>query len=214
MKQWLRSCSLVALALGPSLPAAAAPIFDQNQLLIDLTVGGAAVGGGPNSEQKLAQVITAGLSGLLTEVLLPIGGFGELTVEIQGVTDDLPNGVVLASNTFASANFPPSFPDPPPFHSLAFSKPAFFTAGDRFAVILSSPDDFGVFSGPIGDPYPGGQAFFDARPNPAGVWEPLGDRMDLPFQTIVEPTVVPEPALLALFVMAVGGRAAISSRRT
>jgi hypothetical protein len=45
-----------------------------------------------------------------------------------------------------------------------------------------------VFQGPPGDSYLGGNLFFDARPNPPG-WvcncEFPGERLDLPFQTVV-----------------------------
>jgi len=64
------------------------------------------VGGGPESD--LAQVITARLSGVLTEVLFPIEGFGEFTVDLHGVTAEIPNGVVLAFETFSPADFPTS----------------------------------------------------------------------------------------------------------
>ena len=54
------------------LPAGAALIIDQENLVIDDTTGNFAIGG--LSEQKLAQVVTAGISGNLAEVRFPIGG--------------------------------------------------------------------------------------------------------------------------------------------
>jgi len=56
----------------------------------------------------------------------------------------------------------------------------------------------------MGDSYPGGEAFFDARPNTAGVWVPLGPpRVDLPFQTLVD-RVVPFAALIAKVQITLG----------
>jgi hypothetical protein len=50
--------------------AHATPAIDQQQNVIDSTVGGSAIGGG--SAQQLAQVVTAGTSGFLTEVRFPV----------------------------------------------------------------------------------------------------------------------------------------------
>ena len=66
--------SLLVLALDLALPgpASAAPILDQEQPTID-TSPGFVFGIGGASEQKLAQVVTAGLTGNLTEVDLSLG---------------------------------------------------------------------------------------------------------------------------------------------
>lgn len=69
-----------------------------------------------------------------------------------------------------------------------FAKPVHLKAGDRFAIVLSAAGDCGVFQGPTGNPYPGGDAFYDARPNRPGIWLLLsGGRADLAFQTLVLP---------------------------
>src|SRR5262245_10914510 len=167
----------------------AAPVIDQQQPTIDATAGGVAIGG--NSQQKLAQVVTQGVTGLLTEVRFPVAcDSGDLVVEIQGVQADRPNGVVLSSQTVPGATLPAFFPSPPSFRALALSTPVSLSAGDRFAVVLSSAGACGMFRGPIGDPYLGGNSFFDSRPNPAGLWvcdcEFAGSPFDLPFQTLVE----------------------------
>ena len=47
-----------------------------------------------------------------------------------------------------------------------------------------------MFQGPVGDPYTGGNAFFDSRPNPPGwvcICDFAGSALDLPFQTLVAP---------------------------
>jgi uncharacterized repeat protein (TIGR01451 family) len=161
--------------------------IDQQQPLIDSTVGGSGIGGA--SEQLLAQVVTSGVSGTLTQVRLPVtcDTGSDLIVEIQEVAGSVPNGVVLTSQTIPGTNLPSFFPAPPSFRSLVFSAPVFFSAGTPFAIVLRSAGACGVFQGPIGDPYPGGDGFFDARPNAPDVWVPLGTRSDLPFQTLVDP---------------------------
>ena len=174
--------------------AIAAPLIDQQQPVIDTSVWGSAIGG--VSQQKLAQVVTAGISGVLTEVRFPVAcASGNLVIEVQGVRGGIPNGVVLTSQTIPGSSLPSFFPDPGvvSFRSLVFSTPVYFSAGSQFAIVLSSPGSCGVFRGPIGDSYPGGNAFFDSRPNPVGIWvcicDFLGARFDLPFQTLVETTL-------------------------
>jgi K319-like protein len=158
----------------------------QAQLIIDSSVGGLAIGGG--SQQKLAQVVTPSVSGLLTAVKLPVAcePTSVLILEIQGVSGSVPNGVVLASQTIAGGTLPAfNFPTPPTFRSLVFSAPPPVTAGNRFAIVIRSNESCGIFQGPEGNPYPGGDSYFDARPNPAG-WAPTGPpRFDLPFQVVL-----------------------------
>jgi len=177
---------------GTSLSVAyvdAAPVIDQQQPIIDSTVGGVAIGG--SSQQKLAQVVTQGVTGFLTAVRFPVAcDNGDLVVEIQGADADRPNGVVLTSQTIPGATLPAFFPSPPSFRALTLSTPVSLSTGERFAVVLSSAGACGMFRGPVGDPYPGGNSFFDSRPNPAGLWvcdcEFAGGPFDLPFQTLVE----------------------------
>jgi hypothetical protein len=173
-----------------SLPYAdASPQIDQQQPVIVTSVGGLAIGGG--SQQKLAQVVTAGVVGSLMEVRLPVAcdPGSNLVVEIQGVTGNKPNGDVLTSQVIPGSSLPFFFPSPPSFRSLPFSTPVDFSAGSQFAIVLSSTGSCGMFRGPVGDSYIGGNGFFDSRPNPPG-WVCFcdfpGDRFDLPFQTLVE----------------------------
>jgi hypothetical protein len=178
----------------------AASAIDQQQPVIDVNVGGSAIGG--DSQQKLAQVVTVGVSGFLTEVRFPIACVAaDLIVEIQGVTNEKPNGVVFTSESFAGANLPNFFPNPGfvSFRSFPFSRPALLSAGDRIAIVLKSTgataaQGCGIFQGPVGDSYAGGKAYFEARPNAEGVWVCLcefpGGRFDLPFQTLMAPPVV------------------------
>jgi hypothetical protein len=174
---------LFALVAG-SGPLVAASQVDQQQPVIDITVGGLAIGGG--SQQKLAQVVTVGISSFLTEVRFPIA-------------DEEPNGIVLNSETFAGEELPAYAPNPVSFRSFSFSRPTMFLAGDQLAIVLKSSgssalEGCGIFQGPAGDSYARGRAFFDARPNPEGVWICLcdfaGGGFDLPFQTVVAPPLV------------------------
>lgn len=171
-----------------SATAAAAPAVDQQQSVIEASVGGVGIGGA--SEQTLAQVVTAGHSGALTAVRFPVAcSSGVLVIEIQGVSGGGPDGVVAASTSVFAATLPSFFPGPPSFRTLAFVSPADVVAGTQFAVVLTSTGSCATFAGPVGDPYPGGDAFFDARPNPRGVWAAISTgsgRRDLAFQTMVD----------------------------
>lgn len=140
---------------------------------------------GGSSQQKLAQVVTAESSGYLSEVALPVRcGSGELLIEIQGVTSDQPNGTLLAVRTVPYTEMSMT----PGFKRFSFPWPAAFSKGSRYAIILSSSGTCTMSSGPVGNPYLGGDGFFDARPNPPGKWVPMGlgtGQMDLPFQAFM-----------------------------
>ncbi len=191
------SIILFVLIAGRGSLAAATQV-DQQQPVIEITAGGLAIGGG--SQQKLAQVVTVGVSGFLTEVRFPIACHSaDLIIDIEGVTDGRPNGIVLNSETFAGVELPAFGPDPVSFRAFSFARPTLFSAGDRFAIVLKSTgttafEGCGLFQGPLGDSYAGGDGFFDARPNPEGRWVCLcdfaGGRFDLPFQTVVAPPVI------------------------
>lgn len=153
------------LALSKTLGQAVGDV-DQEQPIIDVTVGGAAIGG--SSEQKLAQMVTPGVSGLLTEVRLPVAcdSAADLRVEIQGVANGKPDGNVFATELFDGADLPPFFQTPGvvTLRSFTFSAPAMVEAGQPFAIVLfamgSSPlNGCGVFQGPEGDSYPAGNLF-------------------------------------------------------
>ena len=186
---WILIVGLLLAPLGYGLVDSEAATIDQQQPIIDSTVGGLAVGG--SSEQKLAQVVTAGVSGFLTGIRLPVScGTGQLVVEIQGVDEDMPNGVVLTSESIPASSLRSIGAA---FRTIALSEPVFLSAGDVFAIVVSSTGACGLFQGPTGDSYTGGDAFFDSRPNAPG-WicgcEFQGARFDLPFETLVTPILV------------------------
>jgi hypothetical protein len=185
---------------------AATSTVDQQQTAFDLTQFLSMEGGG--SEQILAQVVTADLDGLLTEVRFDLReGSGDLIVEIQGVTSGgKPDGSVLTSETMPFGTLPSVLPNAPPFDAhIVFSTPVCFSAGERFAVVLKSTGYHTLLAGPTGNPYAGGDAFFDARPNPPDVWVPLSNGRDLAFQTFVEVcplNVIPEAPFGTIVVSA------------
>jgi len=145
----------------------------------------------PGSEQILAQTVTAGVTGTLWAIQLPIGcASGRLIVEIRGV--DLatgePTAAVIRSRRIQASRLPAS-----PSTTLAEIRlpgGMRFSAGDRFAIVLrNETGSCGLLVGEAGiGGYPGGEAFFDARPNPPG-WIPFADfgsdPADLPFVTIM-----------------------------
>lgn len=161
----------------------AAPSVDQQQSTIDTTVGGLGI----NSGQWLAQVVTAGVSGELVEVRFPVAcDSGELVVEIQGVTSDGPDGRVLASQAISASSLPHwPYPTPPELRGLAFTAPATVTTGNRYAIVLKSSSYCGVFQGPAGDSYEGGDAYY-RDPTWPGWYLLSSGHHDLPFQTLVE----------------------------
>lgn len=157
--------------------------LDQEQTAVDPSAN-QAIGGA--SQQILAQVVTPGISGRLREIHMPIAcSSGDLFVDIQGVDSATgePDGTVLHSRRIRGRTLPPPLPVVPDFRSLFLGGGVGITAGVPYAIVLSSDGQCASQQGPTGDSYPGGEAFFDSRPNPPGVWVPLG--RDLPFQTYV-----------------------------
>jgi len=196
------------------LPAFAVPFssvdVDQEQLIVDTSVGGLVIGsktdiGNPEDlGQQLAQVVTTGMSGLLTTIRMPISGSGSITLNILGVSGGIPNSTVLASEMFSVPSTSLGT-----FSSFALSTPLAFSVGDQFAIAVSSasPCCRAWAQGPVGNPYAGGNAFVMNSDSVVPGWQPLccsPFRMDLPFQTLVGTPVgnrVPIPSTLPLFGM-------------
>jgi len=182
---------LVAVNVGgciPPMPGVTG--LDQQQTTVDASAGTNAIGGG--SQQILAQVVTSGRAGRLVEVRLPVAcSTGNLIVEIRYVssTTGEPVGTAVSAVTIAGGTIP-STGTTPPFRRVRLSVPVWVGLGDRLAIVLSSAGTCAIWSGPVGDPYPGGHAWFDARPNAPHVWVRANvgtGRDDLPFQTFVMP---------------------------
>jgi hypothetical protein len=183
---------VVALTLGGCIPPGGIPVMppglDQQQTTVDPSANTNAIGGG--SQQILAQVVTSGRAGRLTEVRLPVAcSSGNLIVEIRYVssTTGEPVGTAVSAETIAGATISGT---PPPFRSVKLSVPVWVGVGDRLAIVLSSAGTCAIWPGPVGDPYSGGHAWFDARPNAPHQWVRANvgtGRDDLPFQTFVVP---------------------------
>lgn len=172
-------------AAGTAAVERGAPTVDQQQTATQPT-GGVVIGGA--SDQKLAQIVTAGVAGFLSELRLPVAcdPMSELVLEIvesEGL--GVPTAVVRSSQRFPGSAFSTTG-----FQALSLSQPVFFPARRRFAFVLDSPGDCGMAIAPLGDSYPRGQGYFDARPNPPGwlcLCEFRDGPYDLPFQTVVQP---------------------------
>ncbi len=181
-------------------PFVTGPVVDQQQPIIDQPAGGYGIFQVPltnGAGQTLAQTVTAGITGSLDAVALPVqcSSTAQLVVQIQGVDGSgEPDGAVFASQVVSGMSFPQFGTSPPSFRQIAFSSPARFDSGDQFAIVIDSPDQNGcdMFKGPASNPYAGGQGFFDSRP-PTNLRPTAldGGRDDLPFQTLVTPGAGP-----------------------
>jgi hypothetical protein len=180
---------VVALVLVGSAPAAST--LDQQQPLINTALGPGA--GLSVSQQKVAQVVTSGVAGLLTEVRVPIEcpDTALLTVEINDVQGpagaDTPGPNNLARSSLPGTLFPT--PNrPPALRPVPLAAPPFIPAQTSFAFILSASGSVCVLiPGPSGAPsaYPRGDGFYNNPGYPPGSWQPLFG--DLAFQTFVDP---------------------------
>jgi hypothetical protein len=179
----LTSMATLALASGILI---AAPIIDQEQVNTNIS-STLAVGGA--SQQKLAQVVTAGRTGRLTDVTIPImcQPGAKVLVSIQKTAGGVPTGSVLAQTVLPGTQFPTLFASPAVgFRIVRFDTPATVSTGQVYAIVLEAfGDSCGVFGGPAGDSYSAGTAYYDARPNPPG-WLAMSPVSDLAFQTFVE----------------------------
>jgi hypothetical protein len=141
--------------------------------------------------QNLAQTFTAGLKGDLAYVWMPIACASGSLVKIQ-IRQGGPTGRVVSDynydpahtvqdGTFLNFQVYPYVPTAP---------------GTRYAIVLSSVAGSGskgtptcsIASGPKGDPYMGGGAYYEDIPVNGPGWVPLPDPRlhgDLPFVTMV-----------------------------
>ena len=190
---------LFGLPLVQGLLAATLGLIDQQQLRVSPS-GLPAIGG--QSKQQLAQVVTAGLTGSLVAVWLPVDCSpfslppSDLHLEIQGVSAGLPNGLVLASQTIPGSDLPDFG-----LRRLAFSAPASFSAGEQFAMVLTSTGHCRTSLGSIGDPYLAGSAFARGSPSQTGQYgpwlncckfsfPPFAEHDDFVFQTEVAESLI------------------------
>lgn len=182
--------AIVPLVLALVGHSAAAATLDQEQPIINAGGNTWALGG--YYEQKLAQVVTVGLAGRLAEVRFPLvcaTSPADVVIRIEGVVAGQPSGDIFATAVRPVTDFPSFGGLPPEFRSIVIDEPVEFVAGDQFAITLETEGDCALFTGPVGESYPGGNSYFDSRPNPPG-WvcncEFASSPWDLPFQTLVD----------------------------
>lgn len=208
-------------AAGLSVAAAlfgaahAAEVVDQSQLLINPASGYLGIGGG--SEQKLAQTFTAGVTGNLVAIRMPVIGCGggELVMEVRlAAPDGTPNGTLLSTTRYAPATVPPSGAD---FHEFRLGEPLRIRRSVKYAYTLrmdssALTSNCSYAKSEAGDTYAGGEHYFDSRPNPPG-WlaasEVSDPGKDLAFETIVDTGSGPGPGAGSsdCFIPAPGGGA-------
>jgi PASTA domain len=184
--------TVLAGALLVTGAAVATPTLDQQQTTLDMDRVFEIGGMGP---QTLAQIVTSGTPGLLTQVELPVAcDSSDLLVEIRESGTTIPGTRVLASQTVSGLAYTEEW------KSIAFTTPAFIADETLFAIVLSSPGWCGIFAGPDGlDPYSRGAGLYKYPPYP---WWPAGT--DLGFKTYVE-AVCQVPALVGSAQSVVSG---------
>ncbi|GAB4522532.1 MAG: hypothetical protein Kow00133_10130 [Amphiplicatus sp.] len=196
-----RSVAFAALLAAFASPARAEPVVDQSQPAVDPAAGFLGVGG--DAEQQLAQTFTVGLTGNLVGLRLPIAacGGGDLVIDIVELDSaGRPGASVRASASFSPADVPST--PPGTFIDFLFDPPLAVATGQRLAFTLRmSPEtaNCSLADAPAGDSYAGGDAYFDARPNPPG-WalrRETDASFDLPFETLMDDLSPPGPPPMA-----------------
>lgn len=172
-------------------------VLDQEQPLIEPAHGLQALGG--ITEQKIAQTVTAGLSGRLVEVHVPAAcGNGEVILEIHRLAaDGTPIGPGLALELLRAGDFARTT-DPPVFHRFVIDPAPRFEAGERFSIMLrDKTGECAMWPGPKGDSYPRGEGWSINNTPPTDAWTRNSDRPypfdDWPFKTFVDTTPEPPP---------------------
>jgi hypothetical protein len=170
------ACAACALAPATAL----AGTLDQQQTN---TSGGYY---GIGSGQSWAQTFTAGLSGDVDRVDLPLQKVGDptapLIVEIRNASGGVPGTTVLASESIPAAAVGAS----PVFGAIGFLSPAAVVAGTQYSIVLWSADAFNSYGWwhSSGETYAGGGRFFGPASPPSTAWTPGGG--DFAFKTYVE----------------------------
>ena len=149
-------------------------MIDQEQPAINNTGFPPAIGGASN--QKLAQVFTAGRTGILTHVTVPISCDSKATivVSIHDVTaTGEPGLAVLASETISGSIYPPyiapySTVPAAGIRLVEFQPSPKVKTGVQYSIVLKAVGDCSILPALDGDWYSGGHGYFDALPNPPG----------------------------------------------
>lgn len=165
------------------------PVIDQHQKIADpsrpLAIQPPGVG------QNLAQTFTAGRRGELAYVRLPVACDAGSLVRIQILKNGLLGGI-LSDYTYDPAH---TVQDGTFLNFQIYSYVP-MVPGRIHAIVLSSlarsgsssPPSCSISSGPAGDSYPGGGAYYEDIPTNGPGWLPLPNRRnhgDLPFGTLL-----------------------------
>jgi hypothetical protein len=169
--------ALAALVLGPEF-ASARGTLDQSVTAVDNPAY--IVGASNGSNYAEAQTFTAGVSGFLDTVALPlysVTSHSRYLLTLQGATvGGNPDGVVLASALIDACSIPNSLTD---LRDTVFSPAPAVTAGHRYALVLAldptdplGPTDIIWYSG-LG-PYAGGGRSFQDTTAAQAAWQQQG----------------------------------------
>jgi hypothetical protein len=126
-------------AVFPPRNRCAAPPLDQSNLAAE--TAGTAI-----ASEFAAQVITAGRAGILASVDFAIRKFdgftfGDITVQVRGVTSGVPNSTILGSKTFPNSLIAPIAAEFTTFDLRSLN--LFLNAGDVFSVVVVSTNQSG-----------------------------------------------------------------------
>lgn len=176
------------LSLALTVTAAADLVLDQEHAVISSEYAPITIGG--ERRDRVAQVFTAGVLGMLEQIELPVGcDGGALVVEIVN-TDRWgyhPGTTVRARITIDAK----SLPMPPAWQTFTFAPGVPVRPGDTLAVVLrNETGTCGVLRGGPHDPYAGGSAWWSPGHLPPDNWASVceitpGVTCDLPFRTFV-----------------------------
>lgn len=176
---------LAMFFVGISCKGTGETILDPIQPIIVKSAPTQAIGS--SSEQKLAQTFTINRNAELTGFFLPLDcSSGELLVELRDISGSEPGTTILSSQTFEASSFVTNVT----IFKLLSLPPTSVSTGDQLTLVLNNTSGTcGISSSPIGDSYPGGEAFYDSRPNSPG-WVRFSEfdstAQDLPFQVLLE----------------------------
>src|SRR5919109_876106 len=159
-------------ALAPA--GAAAGTLDQQQTSFTSSDIIAGPEPSPDFARSAAQTFTAGLSGQLDQVDLPLAKSiqtdGPLTVEIRDVVGGAPGTAVLASAAVPAASVPLGGTQQAVFVAAPFDSPADVAAGSQYAIgAYTGGDDVYNWGRAAADAHPGG-ALFRSRQSPPPTW--------------------------------------------
>ena len=181
------AAAVAALSLTVAVAPASAGTVDQQQT----GHGNNAAVIGYDSGWLWTQVITAGRSGGLDQVDLPLyrddATTGPLTVEIRDAPGGVPGSNVLASASLPATAVPaPGFNLPVPDVAVPFASPAPVLAGSQYAIVAhSSNSEIYYWWGGPGNVYAGGQGFYSDPAIAPTTWTPDFFISDFVFKTYV-----------------------------